>query len=50
MAMKMEDTKLSTIAEVLSEKGMEGLGGAVEILINEAMRIERERYLKASSI
>jgi len=31
--------------EVLMSNGMEGLAGAVEILLNEAMRIERSNYL-----
>jgi transposase-like protein len=44
----VKNTKLSTMAEVLCEKGMEGLGSAIEILVNEAMCIERERYLNAS--
>ena len=47
--MKLENTKLSSMAEVLSEKGLEGLGNAVEILINEAMRIERDRHLNAAA-
>jgi putative transposase len=48
MAAITKDTKLSTMAEVLFERGMDGLGSAVEILVNEAMRIERERHLNAS--
>jgi len=47
MAMRVENTEISGLAEVLFEKGLDGLGSAVEILINEAMRIERARYLKA---
>ena len=47
MAMQVEDTQFSGLAEVLFEKGLDGLGSAVEILINEAMRIERARYLNA---
>jgi putative transposase len=47
MAMQVESTQLSGLAEVLFEKGLDGLGSAVEILINEAMRIERARYLNA---
>jgi putative transposase len=47
MAMRVEDSKLLDMAQVLAEKGLEGLGHAVEILINEAMRIERSRYLQA---
>ena len=47
MAMQVEDTQVSGLAEVLFEKGLVGLGSAVEMLINEAMRIERARYLNA---
>ncbi len=48
MTERVEDTKLLAMAEVLCEKGMAGLGSAIEILINEAMRIERDRHLNAS--
>lgn len=37
MAMGSNVTGISALAEVLSERGLEGLGSAVEILINEAM-------------
>ena len=49
MAMLTNDTGISSLAEVLSERGLEGLGSAVEILINEAMRIERDKHLNAKS-
>ncbi len=35
----------SDAVEVLMSNGMEGLAGAVGILLNTAMRIERSRYL-----
>ena len=44
MAMGLNVTGFSSLAEVLSEKGLDGLGTAVEILINEAMRIERNKH------
>ena len=47
MAMQVEDTQFSGLAEVLFEKGLDGLGSVVELLINEVMRIERARYLNA---
>ena len=34
--------------EVLMSNGMEGLAGAVEVLLNAAMRIERSHYLSAA--
>jgi len=47
MAMGTNYTGFSELAEVLAEKGLDGLGSAVEILINQAMIIERARYLNA---
>lgn len=49
MAIGTNVTGISSLAEVLSERGLEGLGSAVEILINEAMRIERDRHLNAKA-
>ena len=49
MAMGSNVSGFSALAEVLSEKGLDGLGSAVEILINEAMRIERDRHLNAKA-
>lgn len=49
MAMGSNVTGISALAEVLSERGIEGLGSAVEILINEAMRIERDRHINAKA-
>ena len=47
MTMRENDTGLSDLAEVLSEKGLDGLGSAVALLINEAMKIERDKHLNA---
>ena len=49
MATVTNDRGFSALAEVLSERGLDGLGNAVEILINEAMRIERDRHLNAAA-
>ncbi|MDF1758037.1 MAG: transposase [Legionellaceae bacterium] len=43
------DTGFSSLSEVLFEKGLEVLGSAVEISINEAMKIERDKHLNARS-
>lgn len=43
------DTKLSEIVAMISEQGMDGLGSALQILINQAILIERDRHLQASS-
>ena len=49
MTIGINDRGFSALAEVLSERGLDGLGNAVEILINEAMRIERDRHLNAAA-
>lgn len=38
---------LEEAMELLSEKGFDGMGSAIQILLNHAMRIERERHLNA---
>lgn len=38
---------LEEAMELLSEKGFDGMGPAIQILFNHAMRIERERHLNA---
>lgn len=48
MTIGRNDRGISALSEVLFERGFEGLGSAVEILVNEAMRIERERHLNAT--
>lgn len=49
MTMRANDTGISDLAEVLSEKGLDGLGNAVALMINEAMKIERDRHLNAKA-
>jgi putative transposase len=41
------DTDLGAAWEVLSNQGLDGLGRAVEILLNTAMQLERNRHLDA---
>ena len=48
MTMRVNDTVISDLAKELIEKGFDGLGNAVAVLINESMKIERERHLNAS--
>ena len=45
MACQRQDNEAVAAAELIAERGLEGLGDAVSILINEAMRLERERHL-----
>jgi transposase-like protein len=47
MAVQIQDNKIEMIAELLSEEGLSGMGKAMQILINEAMLVERNRHLKA---
>lgn len=47
MAHQVDDSRTSGILEVLIENGFDGMAKAVSMLINEAMLLERERYLNA---
>ncbi len=47
MTQHKEDTAIRTIFEIINSDGMEGLGEAVSILINEAMKAERSSVLHA---
>lgn len=48
MAMSVYDNNVSHLAQIISEQGMDGIGSAIQILINQAMLIERNRHLNAS--
>jgi len=39
---------ISTVLELLIEEGFEGMAGAIETLLNEAMKLERSAYLDAA--
>jgi len=47
MTQQQEDTAIRTVLEIINSNGLEGLGEAVSILINEAMKVERSSVLKA---
>lgn len=47
MTQHKEDTIIRTVFEIINANGMEGLGEAVSILINEAMKAERSSVLNA---
>nr|NJM01655.1 IS256 family transposase [Desulfobacula sp.] len=47
MTQQKEDTAIDTVLEIINSNGLEGLGEAVSILINEAMKVERSSVLKA---
>lgn len=42
-----ETTMLSQMCAILENDGVSGIGSCIQILVNEAMRIERSRVLKA---
>ena len=42
-----ESTNVATVLELLSEHGFDGMAKAMEILINEAMKLERASFLGA---
>ena len=48
MTHDIDSTALAEAMEQVIEHGMEGLSGALTILLNEAMKIERSRVLQAS--
>ena len=47
MSRQMESTELDSIVELLAEHGFEGMAQAVEILFNEAMKLQRSEALRA---
>jgi putative transposase len=47
MAMPVQHNKLLEAVKVISEQGFAGMGEAMQLLMNEAMQIERSRYLHA---
>lgn len=48
MAMRVNDNKIFEAVQLIAEKGFAGMTEAMQILFNEAMLIERSRYLGAS--
>jgi transposase-like protein len=47
MTQQPEDTTIRTVLEIINAGGMENLGEAISILINEAMKVERSSVLNA---
>jgi transposase-like protein len=44
---ELDSTTMSEVMRVLSENGLEHVGSALEILLNAAMRLERDAFLSA---
>lgn len=49
MACREQDKGAMSAVELIAERGLEGLPEALSVLINEAMRLERERHLGVSA-
>jgi transposase-like protein len=47
MAAHVNNTKLSEVVELISQQGFAGMAEAMQIILNEAMLVERARYLQA---
>jgi len=47
MAVRVDNTRLVEAVELLSQQGFAGLAEAMQIMLNEAMLVERARYLQA---
>lgn len=48
MTVHVNNNKLSEAVEIISEQGFEGMGAALQILINQAMLAERSQHLQAA--
>lgn len=48
MTYRAQDSAIETVMELLSESGFSGMGEALQILFNEAMKCERSRHLQAA--
>jgi transposase-like protein len=46
MAVRVNDSKISEAVELIANQGFAGMGEAIQLLMNEAMLIERNRYLQ----
>jgi len=48
MTYRVEDTALEQVFELLAEEGFDGMSQALEVLLNEMMKVERSRHLQAA--
>ena len=48
MAVRVDNTKLIEAVELISEQGFAGMAEAMQIILNEAMLIERSRYMQVN--
>jgi transposase-like protein len=48
MIYEKDNNELSSVMEIINREGLDGLSRAVEIILNEAMKVERSQHLKAT--
>jgi transposase-like protein len=48
MTHEIQSTEVNAAVQLLAENGFEGMANAMQILLNEAMKIERSEYLRAA--
>ena len=48
MTCNNEHNAVNAVAEILAEQGFGGLASALQVLLNEIMRLEREQHLGAT--
>lgn len=47
MTCRVNDNAMAEVMEIILQNGMSGMGKAIEVLLNEAMMVERNKHLKA---
>jgi len=48
MTHRVEDTTIAHVMETLIENGLDGMADALSVLLNEAMKLERSKFLQAA--
>lgn len=48
MAVQVDNTKLMEVVELISQQGFAGMAEAMQLILNEAMLIERSRYMQVN--
>jgi len=49
MTRQTKSTAVEDALKLLAEAGLDGMAGAIQVLLNEAMKLEREQFLQAKS-
>ena len=48
MTHQNQSNEVATVVQLLAKEGFEGMAHAMQILLNEAMKLERAEYLNAN--